>query len=215
MQRDVLAQNNFSRWQYTQAQLDDVYAQFYKCPRVITLQSLQPDPVTTDPVIDHVDMFMTFISPRKVLIDQYDSADATVDPTNAGTLDANTATMQAAGYTVVRIPSPRRHCTLFRPGTCIAAAGDKRLCTGPADVRVWATYANSIRIGNAVMVPVYRDVPPSLRDAVAAQETTALATYQRELDTEFGPGVVQVIPIISDAMIPCQGSVHCISMTYK
>jgi agmatine/peptidylarginine deiminase len=215
MQREVLAQNNFSRWQYTQAQLDDVYTQFYKCGRVITLRSLQSDPVTTDPVIDHVDMFVTFISQRKVLIDQYDPADAAVDSTNAGILDANAATMQAAGYTVVRIPTPRRHCTLFRPGTCIAQPGDTRLCTGPSDVRVWATYANSIRVGNAMMVPVYRDVPPSLSDAIAAQEATALATYQRELDTEFGAGVVQVVPVVSDAMIPCQGSVHCISMTYK
>jgi agmatine/peptidylarginine deiminase len=79
---------------------------------------------------------------------------------------------------------------------------------------VWATYANSIRVGNMMMVPVYHDVPASLVDAIATQEVQALTIFQQELDTEFGPGAVQVVPIESDRMINCQGSVHCISMTY-
>src|SRR5262249_4156630 len=139
--------------------------------------------------------------------------DAAFDPTNAQILDNNAQTLIDAGYTVVRIPQPRRYCTL-NTASCIAGAGAQRLC-GPGLARVWATYANSIRVGNRMLVPVYRDVPPALATAIADQEAQALTIFQQELDTEFGPGTVQVVPIVSDAMIPCQGSVHCISMTYN
>jgi agmatine deiminase len=213
MERDVLRQNRFSRWSYSQEELDNVYTQYYNCSRVITLESLAPDPgYVLQRVIDHVDMFMTFISPTKVLLGQIDPEE---DPANAAILDRNAKTLEDAGYTVVRIPRPKRYCTVHRPTTCIANPGDSRECGGPGLDRVWATYANSIRVGDAMMVPVYHDVPKSLQDAVSKQEAEALAIFQRELDAEFGKGAVQVIPVVSDVMIPCQGSVHCISMTYK
>jgi agmatine/peptidylarginine deiminase len=216
MQRDVLRQNQFSRWSYTQEQLDAVYRDYYNCNRVITLESFQPDPgpvrVEDQVVIDHVDMFMTFISPTKVLVGQLDPEDAAYDKANAAILDRNADTLAAAGYNVVRIPQPRRYCTL-NTDSCIANPGAARTCDATVQ-RVWATYANSIRVGNKMLVPVYRDVPAELADAIAAQEAVALVTFQNELDAEFGVGVVQVVPIVSDSMIPCQGSVHCISMTY-
>lgn len=211
MKRDVLIENNFTRWQYSQEDLDAVYMQYFNCKNVITLESLLRDPWGYT-VIDHVDMFMTIISPTKVLVGQYDPAD---DPVNADILDRNAQTLQDAGFNVVRIPMPTPYCTRA-PGTCIAGPGAARLCTDPTRTdRVWATYANSIRIGNKMIVPVYHDVPASLADTIAAQEDEALATFQNELDAEFGKGAVQVVPVVSDAMIPCQGSVHCITMTYK
>jgi agmatine/peptidylarginine deiminase len=212
MTRDVLRQNRFTRWFYSQEELDAVYTQYFNCSRVISLESLGPDPgYPTQGVIDHVDMIMTFISPTKILMAQIDPLE---DPRNAAILDRNAQTMEKAGYTVVRIPMPKRYCTVRR-GSCISSPGDARDCGGAGLDRVWATYANSIRVGNAMMVPVYRDVPPSLQDAIAKQEAEALGIFQQELDAEFGKGAVEVIPIVSDRMIPCQGSVHCITMTYK
>jgi agmatine/peptidylarginine deiminase len=86
---------------------------------------------------------------------------------------------------------------------------------------VWATYANSIRIGNRMLVPIYRDpvsegspLPQEVKDRIMRQEAESLATYQSVLDNDYGVGVVQVVPVVSDDMIPCQGSMHCISMTY-
>jgi len=35
------------------------------------------------------------------------------------------------------------------------------------------------------------------------------------LDEEFGVGAVEVIPSVSDTIIPCQGAAHCSAMTYK
>src|SRR5262249_43350862 len=64
MRRVVLQQNNFSRWMYSQADLDAVYTQYYNCNRVITLESLVNDPFGFR-VIDHVDVMMTFLSPTK------------------------------------------------------------------------------------------------------------------------------------------------------
>jgi agmatine/peptidylarginine deiminase len=226
MQRDVLAQNNFGTafphgWHYTQSDLDSVYQQFYNCSHVITLQSLEPDPQTGIGMrqnIDHVDMFMTFISQSKVLVGQFADEDAAFDPTNAAILDNNAQTLSDAGYNVVRIPMPRRYCVQHRPLTgCISFPGDAKECTSGFPInsdRVWATYANSIRIGNKMMVPVYHEVPDAIAEQVAVQEMTALNTFQTELDNEFGPGAVEVVPIVSDRMINCLGSVHCISMTY-
>lgn len=222
MRRDVLAQNNFPNpalhgWRYSQAELDQVYTDFYNCSNVITLESFRPDPgpftLGQRQVIDHVDMFMTFISPRTVMVAQMDPEDAAFDPTNAAIMDQNALTLANGGYNVVRIPQPRRYCTV-RP-SCVANPGAARMCDAGGNLdRVWATYANSIRVGSKMMVPVYRDVPAELADAIAAQETQALGTFQSTLDAEFGVGAVQVVPIVSDTMIPCQGSVHCISMTY-
>jgi len=233
MQRDVLAKNNFSRWMYTQEQLDDVYRNYFNCPTVITLESLQPDP--SDPgegigqriVIDHVDMLMTFISartdtnPGTVLVARLDPEDAAIDPANAAILDRNAQTLVDYGYNVIRIPQPARYCT--RRSSCIANPGDTLECVSgsPPRDRVWATYANSMRVGNRMLVPIYRDpvsdgspLPQDVKDRIMRQETESLATYQSALDGEYGVGAVQVVPVVSDDMIPCQGSMHCISMTY-
>jgi len=106
-------------------------------------------------------------------------------------------------------------------GTCIANAGDTRECVGSVD-RVWATYANSMRIGNRMLVPIYRDpvddsspLPQDVKDRIMRQEAEALATFQSALDADYGVGAVQVVPVVSDDMIPCQGSMHCITMTYS
>src|SRR5258708_508103 len=97
-----------------------------------------------------------------------------------------------AGYLVSRVPMPARYCTLYSPqGSCIVTPNQTRTCTQlPATQldRVWATYANSIRVENKMIVPVYRDVPPSLQARIRAQEAEALGVFQRELDAEFGAG---------------------------
>ena len=228
MQRDVLAQNNFTgagiSWRYTQGDLDSVYTSFYNCDRVITLESFRPDPGPTTlgqrVVIDHVDMFMSFISPQTIIVARLDDEDAAIDPTNAAILDRNAQTLSDAGYNVVRIPQPARYCTVRRTTTCVANQNDTRVCEGAVD-RVWATYANSIRIGNRMLVPVYHDpvsdsspLPQEVKDRINRQEAEALGTFQATLDSEFGQDAVTVVPVLSDDMIPCQGSMHCISMTY-
>jgi len=221
MRRDALAFNNFGGthgWQYTEEQLDDVYRAFFNCERVIVLESFGPDPQFTigqRGVIDYVDMFMTIVSPQTVTVAQLDPEDAAFDPVNAQIMDGNAQTLTDAGYNVVRIPQPRRYCTVHDPTTCIANPGLARLCSSSGSLdRVWATYANSIRIGNKMIVPVYHDVPEELADAIAAQEDKALTTYQATLDAEFGDGVVQVIPMVSDRVISCQASLHSLAMTY-
>lgn len=209
LRRDTLLQNQFSEWRYTEEELNAVYSAYYNC-NVVVLESLQPFRGQRN--IDHIDMFMTVISPTKILLGQYDPDD---DPVNAAILDQNAATLEAYGYTVVRIPQPKHYCTVHRTTTCQASPGDARECSVAGTDVVWATYANSIRIGNSVLVPVYHDVPASMADTIAAQEAEALDTFQRELDIEYGEGAVQVIPIVSDSLIPCLGSLHCITMTYN
>lgn len=209
LRRDTLAQNNFSEWRYSEAELNAVYSAYYNC-NVVVLESLRR--YRNQQNIDHIDMFMTVISPTKIILGAYDYDD---DPVNAEILDRNAITLEAAGYTVVRIPQPKHYCTVHRETTCQASPGDARECGGAGLDVVWATYANSIRVGNTVQVPVYRDVPASMADIIAAQEAEALATFQRELDAEYGEGAVEVIPIVSDALIPCLGSLHCITMTYN
>jgi agmatine deiminase len=234
MQREVLAANRFTgagiSWMYTQEELDSVYTNFYNCDRVITLESFQLDPGPTSlcsrRVIDHVDMFITFVSPQTVIVARLDEEDAAFDPANAAILDRNAQTLSDAGYNIVRIPQPARYCTAIHgpscgsAGTCIAGPNETRECAGTVD-RVWATYANSMRVGNRMLVPVYHDpvsdsspLPQEVKDRIIRQEAEALSTYQATLDSEFGPGAVTVVPVVSDDMIPCQGSMHCISMTY-
>ena len=228
MQRDVLAANRFAgggiSWQYTQEDLDNVYTNFFNCTRVITLESfgLDPGPTTLGQrrVIDHVDMFMSFVSPQTVIVARLDDADAAIDPNNAAILERNAQRLSDAGYNVVRIPQPARYCTVRRSTTCVANPNDTRECVGAVD-RVWATYANSIRIGNRMLVPVYHDpvsdvspLPQDVKDRINRQEAEAMSTFQATLDAEFGPNAVMVVPVVSDDMIPCQGSMHCISMTY-
>ena len=238
MQRDVLAENNFNgdgiSWHYAQGDLDAVYTNYFNCFNVITLESLQRDPgglsVGQNIVIDHVDMFMSFISPQTVIVARLDDEDAAIDPANAGVLDRNAQTLSDAGYNVVRIPQPARYCTVHHSLTCVAScescpyspgANETRECAGSGLDRVWATYANSIRVGNRMMVPVYHDpmaddspLSQDVKDRIWRQETEALNTFQAALDAEYGEGAVTVVPVVSDDMIPCQGSMHCISMTY-
>jgi len=228
MQRDVLAANRFTgggiSWQYTQEDLDNVYTSFYNCNRVITLESfeLDPGPATLGQrrVIDHVDTFMSFVSPQTVIVARLDDADAAIDPNNAAILERNAQRLSDEGYNVVRIPQPARYCTVRRSTTCVSNPNDTRACVGAVG-RVWATYANSIRIGNRMLVPVYHDpvsdvspLPQDVKDRINRQEAEAVSTFQATLDAEFGPNAVMVVPVVSDDMIPCQGSMHCISMTY-
>jgi agmatine/peptidylarginine deiminase len=221
MRRDVLQQNNFSRWHYTQDELDDVYRSFFNCPQVITLNSLAPDPgpVGSRINIDHVDMFVTFVSAQTVIVGRLDPEDAEFDPTNAAILDSNADLLDGAGYNVVRVPMPARYCTLHT-GTCIARPNETRVC-GPGVDRVWATYTNSILIGNRMLVPIYTDpysdsspLPQDVKDRIQRQEAEALETFHTTLDAEYGEGAIMVVPVVSDDMIPCLGSMHCISMTY-
>jgi agmatine deiminase len=224
MRHDVLLQNQFTRWMYSQSDLDNVYMNFYNCSRVITLNSLGLDPgpftIGQRQVIDHVDMFMTFISSQTVIVARLDPEDAAIDPNNAAILDSNAQMLSDAGYNVVRIPQPARYCTVRNAGTCVANPNQTRQCVGSVD-RVWATYANSIRIGNRMLVPIYRDpvsdsspLTQDTKDRIVRQEAEALGTFQATLDSEYGQGAVTVVPVVSDDMIPCQGSMHCISMTY-
>ena len=225
MQRDVLRANNFTGgWHYTQEDLDNVYTSFYNCNRVISLESfgLDPGPSTIGirGVIDQVEMFMSFVSPQTVIVARLDEEDAAFDPNNAAILERNAQTLSDAGYNVVRIPQPSRYCTVRRATTCVANPNDTRECVGAVD-RVWATYANSIRIGNRMLVPVYHDpvsdvspLPQDVKDRINRQEAEALTTFQATLDNEFGPNAVTVVPVASDDMIPCQGSLHSLSMTY-
>lgn len=223
MRRDVLRQNQFSRWSYSQDELDDVYRAFYNCPQVITLESLAPDPdpsVGDRTNIDHVDMFVSFVSAQTVIVGSIDPEDAEFDPTNAAIMNTNAQTLNDAGYNVVRVPMPARYCTVHHPTTCVANPNEARECGAGVD-RVWATYTNSILIGSRMLVPVYHDpisesspLPKDVKDRIQRQEAQALDTFQATLDAEYGPGAIAVVPVVSDDMIPCLGSMHCISMTY-
>jgi len=218
----VLQQNNFSRWRYTQDELDDVYRNFFNCSQVITLNSLAPDPgpVGVRTNIDHVDMIVAFQSAQTVIVGRLDPEDAEFDPTNAAILDSNAQILNDAGYNVVRIPMPARYCTVHHTNTCIANPNETRECAPGVD-RVWATYTNSILIGSRMLVPIYQDpysdsspLPQDVKDRIQRQEAEALDTFQTTLDAEYGKGAITVVPVVSDDMIPCLGSMHCISMTY-
>jgi len=201
--RDTLRDNQFSRWSYTQEQMDAVISSYYNCPNVITMESL------VGGVIDHIDMYMTVISPNRILVGAYDPAD---DPMNAAILDTNAQRLADAGFTVDRIWMPTPYCSV---GGFPAASGTSRTCASLyASNRVWATYGNSVRIGNKVLVPVYHDVPADLADDIANREAQTLQIYQDALDQEYGDQAPTVTPIVSDAMITGQGSVHCITITY-
>ena len=223
MRRDVLQENNFSRWRYTQDDLDAVYQQFFNCSRVITLNSLASDPdrsVGVGTNIDHVDMIVSFVSPQTVIVGYMYDEDASFDPTNAAILDSNAQLLSDAGYNVVRVPMPSRYCTVHHTNTCVANPNETRECGAGVD-RVWATYTNSILIGSRMLVPVFQDpysdsspLPQDVKDRIQMQEAEALGTYQATLDAEYGQGAITVVPVVSDDMIPCLGSMHCISMTY-
>jgi agmatine/peptidylarginine deiminase len=198
------ARNDFSRWSYTEEELNEVIKQYYNCD-VVVLESM------VGGVIDHIDMWMTVISAKTILVGKYEPED---DPENAAILDRNARTLEKLGYRVVRIPMPKPYC-IVNSGTCVGGKGTIRTCDQPNTTRVWATFLNSIRLGDAMIVPVYKDVPPSLRTVIESQEREALKIFQRELDRKFGKGAVKVIPVVSDVIIPCQGAAHCSAITYQ
>lgn len=202
-QREANKRNCFSGWCYTEAELNEVIGSFHGC-RTIALESM------VGGVIDHIDMWMTVLSKKTILVGRYDVAD---DAENAAILDRNAQRLSDLGYRVVRVPMPKPYCKQLN-ATCTGQQNLIGKCDGTSE-RVWATYMNSIRLGNAMAVPVFRWVPDSHKAIIAAQEAEAFAIYQRELDREFGRGAVQVVPIQSDGIIPCQGSLHCVTMTYR
>lgn len=211
LRRQTLTQNQFGRagaWVYDENTLNSRYVDYYNCSEVVVLESQQGG------VIDHLDMVLSFISPTRVVVGQYDP---TEDPTNAAILDYNAAKLTSLGYTVLRIPMPPVYCRLDNAagGSCLAPmTGTTRTCTTPLTHRVWATYANNIRIGNKLLVPSYSDVPATLSAAQTARANQARDVYQQALDDEFGPGAVQVVMIDSSNMIDCQGSFHCVTITH-
>jgi agmatine/peptidylarginine deiminase len=196
--------NCFAGWCYTEARTDAVIGQAHGCD-VTTLESMQGG------VIDHIDMWMSVLSAKTVLVGRYDVRD---DAVNAAILDRNAQHIAALGYEVLRIPMPTPYCAKDKGWACVATPEDIQECDGK-NKRVWATYLNSIRLGDLMAVPVYRWGPPSLAWRHHAQEQEALATYQWALDREFGAGAVKVVPIQSDALIPCQGSLHCLTKTFR
>lgn len=162
------------------------------------------------------------------------------DPINAEILDSNASKLAELGYNVVRIPMPVPHCT--RGGNCAPdydrdLSGDTIIpCpdfvsdeegrfvggvdpdTGEPIGRNWATFANSIRIGDSLMMPSYQATAEALPDEreelLKAQEEEARKVYQRELDRLYGDGAVEVVPVPSDGLAPCNGSLQCITKTY-
>ncbi|MBI1748964.1 MAG: agmatine deiminase family protein [Acidobacteria bacterium] len=167
---------------FTSQVLANTLGDFYGCQRTVILQPLSGEGT------GHIDMFMTVVSPDTILVGQYNPAD---DLTNANRLNQNADTLTGSGYNVVRIPMPKPYSIGGR--------------------RVWATFANSLSINDATIVPIYRNpnFPPALRDTILAQEADALSKYRAAL-----PGIT-VIPIIGDPLIPSGGSLHCITMTYQ
>jgi agmatine/peptidylarginine deiminase len=165
-------------------------------------------------------MFMYVVSPDVILMGSYDPAD---DPTNAAILDTNAARLESQGYTVIRAPQPKHYCIQCQvvsgfircpfPG----GQGNARECGNPALDRrypIWATYLNITRVGNAVLVPVYREVPESLRALIMDQEAEALSLIQQAHDLAFGKGTTEVIPVVADQIIPGYGAIHCVTENY-
>ena len=198
------ARNNFSSWRYNETELNEVIGRYYNC-NVIALESMEGG------VIDHIDMWMTVISRKTILIGKYNPGD---DPANAAILDRNAQNLSDLGYRVVRVPMPRPYCRQASTSS-IGKENLIRTCSEPNTERIWATYMNSIRLGNVMVVPVFHWVPESLRSDIQQQENEALSIYKSELDREFGSNTVEVVPIVSDVMIPLQGATHCVAMTYR
>ncbi|NBD13202.1 agmatine deiminase family protein [Corallococcus silvisoli] len=199
--RDTNASNCFAQWCYSEEETNEVLGRAHGCD-VVTLESLAGG------VIDHIDMWMAVLSARTVLVGRYDVRD---DAVNAAILDRNARRLADLGYDVVRIPMPTPYCQDVGD-SCLGEPGRVRECDG-TNTRVWATYLNSIRLGDVMAVPVYRWAPASQAHRLQGQEQEALATYQWALDRDFGPGAVKVVPIPSDTVIPCQGSLHRLAKT--
>jgi agmatine deiminase len=168
--------------------LGNTLYQYYGCAQTVVLNSLLGEGT------GHIDMFMTVISPTTIIMGQYDPAD---DPTNAPRLNANAQALTNLGYQVIRIPMPKKY--YVRRGT--------------QTERVWATFANSIRVNSATLVPTFGnsaafDAIPALRDTLRAQREVALQIYRDALPD------VEIIPVDGDPLIPLDGSLHCINITY-
>ncbi|RKH18776.1 hypothetical protein D7Y13_05765 [Corallococcus praedator] len=201
--RETNARNCFPVWCYSEEETDEAIGRAHGCD-VVTLESLEGG------VVDHIDMWMAMLSSKTVLVGRYDVHD---DAINAAILDRNARRLADLGYDVVRIPMPTPYCQ-DAGDSCLGDPGRVRECDG-TNTRVWATYLNSIRLGDVMAVPVYRWVPGSLAYRHQRQEQEALATYQWALDREFGPGAVKVHPIPSDTVIPCQGALHRLTKTLR
>lgn len=168
------------------------------------------------------------------------SEDRPDDPVNAEILDGNAQRLEDLGYNVVRIPMPTPHCTI---GSNCAPDFERDLSddtivpcpdsvydedgrfiggtdpeTGESIRRNWATFANSIRIGDSLMMPSYQAtadaLPDELEQLLMAQEEEARRVYERELDRLYGDGAVPVVPVPADGLAPCNGSLQCITKTY-
>lgn len=242
-------------WSYTEEQVDALIADYYRCDRVVALDSIRPTSgEAPGGVIDHIDMTLTFLSPDTVLVGDYSyqapdgsyltrsGTSEADDPFNDDILDGRAARLEELGYHVVRIPMPAPFCVRDRSANCQPDYArdltsdtiidcpahvydeSKRFVggideeTGKPIFRTWATYANSIRIGEAMMVPSYHEsslaLAQPLRDLIQAQEAEALRVYQAELDRLYGEGAVLVVPVQSDGLAPCNGSLQCITKTY-
>jgi agmatine/peptidylarginine deiminase len=162
------------------------------------------------------------------------------DPVNAAILDDNADLLEELGYNVVRIPMPVPFCT--RGWNCVpdyerdltgetivpcpdevydddgTFVGGADPTTGEPFLRTWATFANSIRIGDSLMMPSYPEsaaaLDSDLGQLLLAQEQEAQRVYQQELDRLYGDGAVTVVPVASDGLAPCNGSLQCITKTY-
>jgi len=242
-------------WNYTEDDISALIGEYYNCEKVVMLESLRPTTgQRTGGIIDHIDMFMTLLSPEVVLMGDYNyqteeglyltrSANGDPDdPVNAAILDRNAALMEELGYTVVRIPMPTPFCARHQFFNCtfdqFRDLSSDTIIECPADVydsdgvfegavdaetgkpvyRTWATFANSIRIGDGLMMPSYQAsyqaLPEDLRELLQAQEDEAFKIYQRELDDLYGSGTVTVMRVQSDGLAPCFGSLQCITKTY-
>lgn len=163
------------------------------------------------------------------------------DPVNAAILDANAELLESLDYNVVRIPMPVPFCTLGNNCTldqqrdlsdetiipCPDEVFDEQDRfvggfdpeTGKPIIRTWATFANSIRIGDRLMVPSYPGSAAALAssahgDLLQRQEAATLEVYREQIEALYEDESIEVVPVTSDGLAPCNGSLQCITKTY-
>ena len=163
------------------------------------------------------------------------------DPVNAAILDANAALLESNGYDVVRIPMPVPFCSLGN--NCVLDhqrdLSDETIIpcpdevfdekgrfvggldpeTGTPIIRTWATFANSIRIGDRLMVPSYPGSAAALSSSehgnlLERQEAETLQVYRGQLEALYEDESIEVVSVTSDGLAPCNGSLQCITKTY-
>lgn len=151
-----------------------IFRDYLGCTQTILLEPLEGEGT------GHVDMFFAPVDRTNVILGSYDPE---YDPTNAALLDENAAELEAAGYTVHRVPMPG-----YEDGN-----GD-----GWEDFR---TYINGLHVRTAdthiYLVPVYTDDTEYEEEALAAI-------------ADAMPGV-EIVPIDSTELITWAGAVHCIT----